>query len=127
VGMKNPASEPRFLLNRGLDVDVIVSEVRETSRKPDEIYGVIDRLSPGTRKLELFGRAHNTRAGWFTLGNQLEGIQVVEEEVVGRYNQRYPEQPISLTPLSQVRPKTKAPQPARSARPSHPQHFVHQS
>ena len=41
---------------RLLDCDVIVSEVRETSRKPDEIYGLIERLSPGTRKLELFGR-----------------------------------------------------------------------
>jgi len=37
--------------NRGLDCDVIVSEVRETSQKPDEIYGIIERLSPGTRKI----------------------------------------------------------------------------
>lgn len=38
-------------LNRGLDVDVIVSEVRETSRKPDEVYGMIERMCPGGRKL----------------------------------------------------------------------------
>ena len=36
-----------------LDCDVIVAEVRETSRKPDEIYGVIERLTPGTRKLGM--------------------------------------------------------------------------
>ena len=36
-------------LNRGLDCDVIVAEVRATSHKPDEIYGIIERLSPGTR------------------------------------------------------------------------------
>jgi len=25
--------------------------VRQTSHKPDEIYGVIERLAPGTRKI----------------------------------------------------------------------------
>lgn len=51
-------------LNRGLDCDVIVAEVRDTSHKPDEIYGIIERLSPGTRKIELFGRAHNIQPNW---------------------------------------------------------------
>jgi N6-adenosine-specific RNA methylase IME4 len=32
---------------------VVVSEVRETSRKPDEMYALLERLSPGTRKLEV--------------------------------------------------------------------------
>lgn len=50
--------------NRGLDTDVIVSEVRETSRKPDEAYGLIERMCPGGRKIEIFGRKHNTRPGW---------------------------------------------------------------
>lgn len=27
------------------------SKVRQTSHKPDEIYGVIERLAPGTRKI----------------------------------------------------------------------------
>lgn len=49
--------------NRGLDTDVIVSEVRETSRKPDEVYGMIERMCPGGRKIEIFGRKHNTRPG----------------------------------------------------------------
>ena len=34
-------------------------EVRDTSHKPDEIYGIIERLTPGTKKLELFGRMQN--------------------------------------------------------------------
>lgn len=60
VGMKgNPTN-----LNRGLDCDVVVAEVRDTSHKPDEIYGIIERLSPGTRKIELFGRAHNIQPNW---------------------------------------------------------------
>ncbi|XP_015680191.1 N6-adenosine-methyltransferase subunit METTL3-like, partial [Protobothrops mucrosquamatus] len=57
VGVKgNPQG-----FNRGLDCDVIVAEVRSTSHKPDEIYGMIERLSPGTRKIELFGRPHNVQ------------------------------------------------------------------
>lgn len=42
---------------------MIVSEVRETSRKPDEIYTMIERISPGGRKIELFGRPLNCRDG----------------------------------------------------------------
>ncbi|VDL94447.1 unnamed protein product [Schistocephalus solidus] len=77
-------------MNKGLDCDVIVSEVRETSRKPDEIYGIIERLSPGTRKVELFGRPHNLQANWITLGNQLDGTYLIDPAVVDRYRKRYP-------------------------------------
>lgn len=83
VALKRPANWPRDkpvpwdedpglrALRRGIDTDVVVAEVRETSRKPDEVYGVLERLSSG-RKLELFGRKHNIREGWLTLGNQRE-------------------------------------------------------
>jgi len=67
--------------NLHIDCDVILAEVRETSRKPDEIYGIIERLSPGTRKIELFGRLHNIRPGWLTLGNQLQSVHVVDKEI----------------------------------------------
>ena len=77
-------------LNRNLDCDVIVSEVRETSRKPDEIYELIERMKPGGRKLELFARAHNRRQGWISLGNQLPGVYFVEKEIIQRFNETYP-------------------------------------
>lgn len=56
VGIKTNLDEKGDLiwptwLNRGLDTDVIVSEVRETSRKPDEVYGLIERMCPGGRKI----------------------------------------------------------------------------
>ncbi|XP_050092313.1 N6-adenosine-methyltransferase MT-A70-like protein isoform X3 [Anopheles aquasalis] len=87
VGMKgNPPN-----LNRGLDCDVIVAEVRATSHKPDEIYGIIERLSPGTRKIELFGRPHNVQPNWITLGNQLDGIQIVDPELISSFRNRYPD------------------------------------
>ncbi|KAJ6599315.1 MT-A70-domain-containing protein [Mycena vulgaris] len=82
--------------NRGLDTDVIVSEVRETSRKPDEVYGMIERMCPGGRKIEIFGRKHNTRAGWITLGNQLGPDQIYEEDLAARIKAKYPDRAISV-------------------------------
>lgn len=87
VGTKgNPAN-----LNRGLDCDVITAEVRATSHKPDEVYGIIERLSPGTRKIELFGRPHNVQPNWVTLGNQLDGIRLVDPELISQFQKRYPD------------------------------------
>ncbi len=67
-------------VNRGLDTDVIVSEVRETSRKPDEAYGLIERMCPGGRKIEIFGRKHNTRPGY--VGTCLILCRLTETQVV---------------------------------------------
>ena len=65
-------------INSNIDCDVVCAEVRETSRKPDEMYDLLERLAPGSRKLELFGRPHNVHKGWTTLGNQLGKSQVAE-------------------------------------------------
>jgi len=56
------------------DLDVIVSEVRETSRKPDELYSIIDRMLSANgqqeaTKLEIFARENNLRQGYLSLGN----------------------------------------------------------
>ncbi|XP_067006039.2 N6-adenosine-methyltransferase MT-A70-like protein [Anabrus simplex] len=87
VGMKGSPDN----LNRGLDCDVIVAEVRATSHKPDEIYGIIERLSPGTRKIELFGRPHNVQPNWITLGNQVDGVRLVDPELIQAFRKRYPD------------------------------------
>lgn len=92
-----------------------MSSTRETSRKPDELYGIVERLvGKKSRKLEIFGRQHNTRPGWFSkymacrilclalkffrhldrciltiqflaIGNQLNGINIYEKEVARKY------------------------------------------
>eukprot|EP00828_Plagiopyla_frontata_P028194 TRINITY_DN3651_c0_g1_i1.p1 TRINITY_DN3651_c0_g1~~TRINITY_DN3651_c0_g1_i1.p1 ORF type:complete len:354 (-),score=51.42 TRINITY_DN3651_c0_g1_i1:142-1203(-) len=82
-------------INRNIDCDVIVSEVRETSRKPDEIYTLIERMHPGGKKIELFGRPHNSRPGWLTLGNQLPGIYLTDKDIISRYNEYYPDVDVS--------------------------------
>ncbi|GAA5878031.1 hypothetical protein JCM3774_005986 [Rhodotorula dairenensis] len=99
----SPESPPRLRswFNRGLDTQVLLAEVRETSRKPDELYDMIERILGGRgkgRKVELFGRKHNLRPGWWTLGNQLgEQDQVFEPEVVDNLAKRYPERKIGLS------------------------------
>ena len=86
VGVKgNP------VMNRGIDTDVLVAEVRATSHKPDEVYGVIERLSPGTRKVELFGRMHNCQPNWLTLGNQLEGVKIEDPDLHSSFFRKYPQ------------------------------------
>ncbi|OBA23141.1 MT-A70-domain-containing protein [Metschnikowia bicuspidata var. bicuspidata NRRL YB-4993] len=74
-------------LNRKIDIDFIVSGTRETLRKPDELYGIVERLvGIHARKLEIFGRDNNIRPGWITIGNQLTGTSIYEEEVKQKYN-----------------------------------------
>lgn len=51
-------------------VNIIKSMKREHSRKPDELYDIIEACSRGPF-LELFARG--TRPGWSTWGNQSEG------------------------------------------------------
>lgn len=51
-------------------VNLLASRKREHSRKPDEIYPIIEACSPGPR-LELFARG--ARAGWTVWGDQASG------------------------------------------------------
>lgn len=88
-------------VNRNIDTDVIVAEVRETSRKPDEMYPMLERISPRTRKLELFARMHNTHAGWMSLGNQLSGVRLVDDGLRARFKAAYPE--VEVQPSSPPR------------------------
>jgi N6-adenosine-specific RNA methylase IME4 len=50
-------------------VNLIAKQKREHSRKPDELYELIEKCSPGPY-LELFARAK--RKGWEQWGNELE-------------------------------------------------------
>jgi N6-adenosine-specific RNA methylase IME4 len=50
-------------------VNIIKSQKREHSRKPDELYDIIESCSPGPY-LELFARGQ--RKGWHQWGNEVE-------------------------------------------------------
>lgn len=52
-------------------VNIIQTRKREHSRKPDELYDVIESCSPGPY-LELFAR--HSRPGWLQWGNEVEKL-----------------------------------------------------
>lgn len=54
-------------------VNIIKSQKREHSRKPDELYEIIEECSPGPY-LELFARG--TRGKWDAWGNQAENYEI---------------------------------------------------
>ncbi len=54
-------------------VNIIKSMKKEHSRKPDELYGLIEQCSPGPY-LELFARGE--RPKWVTWGNQAESYDI---------------------------------------------------
>jgi mRNA (2'-O-methyladenosine-N6-)-methyltransferase len=70
-------------LNRQIDCDVIVSEMRPHGQKPDEIYSMIERLYPTSRKLELFGSKKTP--GWITCSPNIDGFQITDREMQKRY------------------------------------------
>ncbi len=49
-------------------VNIVMSQKREHSRKPDELYDIIEQCSPGPY-LELFAR--HARPGWVQWGNEV--------------------------------------------------------
>ena len=57
--------------------NVIITRKREHSRKPDELYDIIEDCSPGPR-LELFAR--HPHHGWYVWGNEIEANGKVNPE-----------------------------------------------
>jgi N6-adenosine-specific RNA methylase IME4 len=49
---------------------IIEAPVREHSRKPESVYGIIEALYPGCNYVELFSRT--SRNGWDSWGNQVD-------------------------------------------------------
>ena len=42
-----------------------------STKKPEDMYRIIEHFALGRRRLELFGEDHNIRPGWLTLGKNL--------------------------------------------------------
>ena len=64
-------------------VNIIRSRKREHSRKPDELYDVIESCSPGPY-LELFAR--HARPGWSQWGNELPSESAVQQTLLSHTN-----------------------------------------
>eukprot|EP00850_Spirogloea_muscicola_P007440 SM000037S13575 [mRNA] locus=s37:866017:869778:+ [translate_table: standard] len=66
-------STDSHLIHANVDTDIIISEEPPygSTRKPEELYHIIEHFAQGRRRLELFGEDHNIRAGWITAGTGL--------------------------------------------------------
>ena len=60
-------------MQKGGASDIIYSERRGQSQKPEEIYHIIEQLVPNGKYLEIFGRKNNLRNFWVTVGNEVTG------------------------------------------------------
>jgi N6-adenosine-specific RNA methylase IME4 len=58
--------------------NLIATRKREHSRKPDELYEIIEDCSPGPY-LELFAR--HPRPGWYVWGNEVDGLLTEQGQV----------------------------------------------
>jgi mRNA (2'-O-methyladenosine-N6-)-methyltransferase len=68
VGVKG---DVRGRANFNIESDVIFSQRRGQSQKPEEIYEIAEALVPNGYYLEIFGRRNNLHNGWVTIGNEL--------------------------------------------------------
>ena len=77
VGIKGTVrrGEDAYFIHANVDTDVIVAEEQPcgSTRKPEELYEIIERFCLGRRRIELFGQDHNIRKGWVTVGKELSG------------------------------------------------------
>lgn len=75
IGIKGTVrrGEDAYFIHANVDTDVIVGEEQPygSTRKPEELYEIIERFCLGRRRIELFGEDHNIRQGWLTIGNSL--------------------------------------------------------
>eukprot|EP01018_Ginkgo_biloba_P012825 Gb_00271 [translate_table: standard] len=117
-------------VNRNIDTDVIVAEVRETSRKPDEIrcthqgsfYLYLDtlisfllRIQGLIAKVQL--KLHSLLSIidlWMSLGNQLHGVRLVDEGLRARFKAAYPD--VEVQPPSPPRAPVAEAEAAAQAR-----------
>ncbi|XP_020592588.1 methyltransferase-like protein 1 [Phalaenopsis equestris] len=61
------------IIHANIDTDIIIAEEPPdgSTKKPDDMYRIIEHFSLGRRRLELFGEDHNIRPGWLTVGKGL--------------------------------------------------------
>lgn len=66
------AADSHFI-HANIDTDVIVSEEPPlgSTKKPDEIYNIIERFCLGRKRIELFAEISGIRKGWLSIGNDM--------------------------------------------------------
>jgi N6-adenosine-specific RNA methylase IME4 len=60
-----------------------------STKKPEDMYRIIEHFALGKRRLELFGEDHNIRPGWLTLGKGLSYSNFNKEVKPGNHTLCY--------------------------------------
>lgn len=68
-GSSTPTVEDKKVI-QSIDSVQSIPKSNKHSQKPEEYYDIIEKLYPGTKKIELFAR--NKRKGWESWGNQID-------------------------------------------------------
>jgi mRNA (2'-O-methyladenosine-N6-)-methyltransferase len=70
VGYKSPSGD-RVEFRSKIANDIIVSDIKKNSQKPDQLYTIIDLMMPGCKKVEIFAKNNNLKNGWLSMGNEI--------------------------------------------------------
>ncbi|XP_031281059.1 N6-adenosine-methyltransferase non-catalytic subunit MTB isoform X1 [Pistacia vera] len=75
------------IIHANIDTDVIIAEEPPygSTRKPEDMYRIIEHFALGRRRLELFGEDHNIRAGWLTVGNGISSSNFNKEAYIRNF------------------------------------------
>ncbi|CAG8440212.1 2437_t:CDS:2 [Dentiscutata heterogama] len=92
-----------------VDTDVIISEEPSFgigTAKPEELYHIIEHFCLGRRRLELFGKDHNIRPGWLTIGTGLSSSNFDATTYASYFNEPSGHLLVSTTEIENLRPKS---------------------
>ncbi|XP_042512210.1 N6-adenosine-methyltransferase non-catalytic subunit MTB-like [Macadamia integrifolia] len=72
------------IIHANIDTDIIIAEEPPygSTKKPEDLYQIIEHFSLGRRRIELFGEDHNIRSGWLTVGKGLSSSDFNNEAYV---------------------------------------------
>ncbi|GJM84689.1 hypothetical protein PR202_ga00382 [Eleusine coracana subsp. coracana] len=78
------------IIHANIDTDIIIAEETTdgSSKKPEDMYRIIEHFALGRRRLELFGEDHNIRPGWLTLGKGLSTSNFDKEVYIQNFADR---------------------------------------
>ncbi|KAG2537779.1 hypothetical protein PVAP13_9NG334900 [Panicum virgatum] len=75
------------IIHANIDTDIIIAEepIDGSTKKPEDMYRIIEHFALGRRHLELFGEDHNIRPGWLTLGKGLSTSNFNKEAYIKKF------------------------------------------
>ncbi|KAL5230173.1 hypothetical protein ABZP36_028949 [Zizania latifolia] len=78
------------IIHANIDTDIIIAEepTDGSTKKPEDMYRIIEHFALGRRRLELFGEDHNIRPGWLTLGKGLSSSNFNKEASIKNFMDR---------------------------------------